>query len=190
VLLLVMLNSGSLPIQFAANLLLGIVALLPFLKRHSVLAWLILLVIAGVCGFAAFRQDSNLLAYLPQVLISLLFMVIFGRTLRAGSEPLITRISTETRHGQSPTPLHYTRGVTVLWTAIFGLLIVQGLVFGMVDTGLPEARVSLVTYACLLAIFVVEYRYHSRHYPNPLHRNFIDFARDLTRVDYRRLLDE
>jgi uncharacterized membrane protein len=181
-LLLLMLNSGSLLVQFAANLLLGIVALLPFLRRHSVIAWLILLLIAAVCGVAVQKQDSNLLAYLPQVLISLLFLMIFGRTLRPGSEPLITRISTATRHGQSATPSRYTRGVTILWTVIFALLILQGLFFGFVDTGFPESKVSVATWALVLAVLVVEYFYHSRRYPNPLHRNLIVLAWFMYRV--------
>jgi uncharacterized membrane protein len=190
VLLTLMLNSGQPWLEFAAIATLGSFVLWPFLQRRNPVAWLVLLGVLGGAAYAAYSSHKVLLSFLPQVLLSVMFMLIFGRTLRPGSVPLITRISTDMRQGQSEVPVRYTRGLTLVWALVFALLALEGLVLGLFAPPGWVLRVSAMTWLFVGAFIVGEYLYHSRRYPNPLQRGFPDFARDLTRVDYRRLLDE
>lgn len=190
VLLLLMLRSGLALLEFAAIIILGVFVLWPFLRRRNLVAWFSLLGVMALTGFAVLRQHQVLLSFLPQVLICMMFLLIFGRTLRPGSMPLITRISTDMRQGQSEVPLRYTRGLTWAWTLIFALLALEGLVLGLLASPGWVLKVNVLTWLLIGAFVACEYQYHSRRYPNPLERGFLDFARGLTRVDYRRLLDE
>jgi len=190
VLLALMLNSGQPVLEFAAIAVLGIFVLWSFLQRRNPVAWLALLGLLALAAYAAYSNRTVLLSFLPQVLLSVMFMLIFGRTLRSDSVPLITRISTDMRQGQSEVPIRYTRGLTLAWTIIFTLLALEGLLLGLFAAPGWVLRVSAMTWTFVGVFIVSEYLYHSRRYPNPLQHGFLDFARDLTRVDYRRMLDE
>jgi uncharacterized membrane protein len=115
---------------------------------------------------------------------------VFGRTLRPGRVPLITRIAAAMREGHAETPQRYTRGVTILWVAMFALLAVEGLLLGLLAPPIPFGRVSAVTYAAVGLLLVGEYLYHTWRYPNPRARGLADFLHQLVRIDYRRLLSD
>ena len=66
------------------------------------------------------RENVALLYYLEHVGTNLAFAVVFGRTLGAGHEPLITQLARFAHpEGLSPAKLRYTRQVTVAWTGFF-----------------------------------------------------------------------
>jgi uncharacterized membrane protein len=190
VLLAMMLNSEQPWLEFAAIAILGGFVLRPFLQRRNPVAWLMLLGILAVAGYATYFDRNVLLSFLPQVLLSVMFMLIFGRTLRAGSVPLITRISTDMRQGQSAVPFRYTRGLTLVWTIFFALLALEGLVLGLFAPPGWVLKVSAMTWAFIGVFIASEYLYHTRRFPNPRQHGLLDFMRDLALVDYRRLLDE
>jgi uncharacterized membrane protein len=190
VLLALMLNSEQPVLQFAAIAVLGSFVLWSFLRRGNPVAWLLLLGLLALAGYAVYFNHNVLLSFLPQVLLSGMFMLIFGRTLRPGSVALITRISTDMRQGESEVPAQYTRGLTWAWTIIFALLALEGVLLGLLAAPGWVLRVSAMTWAFVGVFIVVEYFYHSRRFPNPRQHGVLDFVRDLTRVDYRRMLDE
>ncbi len=190
VVLAMMLNSGWPLLEFAAIAILGSFVLWPFLRRRNPVAWLSLLGLLALSAYAAYSSRTVLLSFLPQVLLSVMFMLIFGRTLRPGSVALITRISTDMRQGQSEVPVQYTRGLTLAWTIIFALLALEGLLLGLYAAPGWVLRVSAMTWIFVIVFTVTEYFYHSRRFPNPRQHGVLDFVRDLTRVDYRRLLNE
>lgn len=184
-----LLASGKPPLAFLGNASLAVLILLPALASRSLLAWLLLPVAVSVAGYAAFGGHEVMVVWLPQILVAGLLGVLFGRTLRPGSVPLVTRIAFAIR-GDDPAgvPLAYTRGVTILWLVIFALLVIEGLLFIAFEPAWSPARASLVTYGVIAVVIICEYVFHNIRYPHPSHRGLADFLRHVAQIDYRRLL--
>jgi uncharacterized membrane protein len=177
---------------FAAIFILGLLALGKDLLRGSVGAWIGLGTVAGAGYFICTLGGGMYILFLPPVLISLMMLVFFGRTLRPGSVPIISRISESMRRAPlSPEVARYTRRVTVMWVWLFGLLAVEGAALAVfAPLYVWSLFTNFIDYVLIGAVMVVEYLYHSRRYPNQTQHSFVDFVRDLTRVDYRRLLED
>jgi uncharacterized membrane protein len=138
--------------------------------------------IAGfVCLFlaaAAHMGWSRQLMLLPPVLIPLSLMLFFARTLRSGSEPLVTQIARQMRDGDLPPELvRYTRHVTVLWVCLLAVLAAMAVVAaGLANRNLWSILTNVVTYAVLGVAFAVEYlfrRWHFRHLHHESVREFV-----------------
>lgn len=88
-----------------------------------------------------------------------------------------------------PKVLRYTRRVTLMWTVVFGLMVLQSLwvSFHSVPAGWGLI-IDVANFGFVLLLLGGEYLYHSRRYPNPRHKNFLDFARDVAQLDYARIL--
>lgn len=155
-------------------------------------------VIAAVAVAVAVAGDSRMYLHALPVLAFLLLALLFGRTLRAGSVPLVTRIAAAARHIEladidrmQPEVYRYTRRVTLFWTCGFVFFAVEDLV--LLSLNLPTRTaviVNCVNLAAVSVILVIEYLYHSRRYPNPTHRHLGDFIRDIARYDYRQIFDD
>jgi uncharacterized membrane protein len=185
-----LLRSGHAAAEWAGLFSLGVLILFPGLRHGRVPAWLLLGVIAAIAGYATASGHRALVNSLPQILISLFLLTVFGRTLRPGSIPIITRISTAMRKGQSEVPARYTRGVTILWVVMFALLALEGLLLAWLEPAISLGQISMVTYAVIIIVVVGEYCFHSWRFPNPEQRGLADFVRQLIQIDYRRLLSD
>ena len=169
----------------------------PALSQGRAWAWLALLSISGLGLFVSLYGDGRQVIPLISLVIFLLMLILFGRSLRPGEVPLATRVAAAARgYGpeqvaarMAPALQRYTRLLTWFWTVMFALFVVQSL---LVTLYAPPAGLGLVIDLSNLALVIVllggEYLYHSRRFPNPRHRNFLDFARELARLDYGRLL--
>jgi uncharacterized membrane protein len=182
--------TGRPAFAFAAMCLLAMMTLPGYYARLGAWTWPVAAAWTALSWAVCFGGDGLYLLYLPPVLISLVLMLFFGRTLRAGSEPLITRISRAMRGGVLPEEVsRYTRRVTILWVVMFGLLALESaLLAAFAPPRIWSLFTNLIDYLIIAAVMLAEYLYHSRRYPNGRHHNFLDFARDLVRVDYRRIL--
>lgn len=181
----------------------AVILLLDPLLRGRALAWIALLAIAA--GLAWLARSPH--ALLPLLLVPVLFIGLvawlFGRTLRAGSVPLISRI-VAALEGVPPAQLApelrvYTRRLTAAWAWLLGLLAAVNLVLALiaVPKGLlasigvaPPVQVSEaqwswfangLNYGILAAFFLLEYHYRKRHFPGR-YRNFADFLRRMARL--------
>lgn len=175
---------------FAAMCLLAVMVLPGYRARLGLWVWVPAAAWIALSYAVCFRGDGIYLLYLPPVLISLVLMLFFGRTLRAGSEPLITRISRAMRGGTLPEEVsRYTRKVTILWVVMFGLMALESALLAIfAPPRIWSLFTNLIDYLILATVMLAEYLYHSHHYPNGKHHSFLDFARDLARIDYRRIL--
>jgi uncharacterized membrane protein len=124
---------------------------------------------AGIALAAAAWRYADVAAYLVYVppLAALGFMAaLFGRTLRAGSEPLIARIARKEHPDLPPDVARYAHLVTALWAACFFALFLVALVLAPLVSLEAWSRwtqaLGLVT-PC--ALFFGEYIY--RHYRFP-----------------------
>lgn len=163
-----------------------LVLMQPLLQRRLG-AWLSLLIALPLLWWLAHSQ----FAQLPLLLVPVVFMSLvawfFGRTLRAGQTPLITRmvleIDQETMDTLAPKLVRYTRGLTLAWALLLGGLAVANLLLaccaipdGILATAgiMPPVTVTktqwswfanILNYGVIGAFFVLEFFYRERHFP-------------------------
>ena len=87
-----------------------------------------------------------------------LLCLAFGRTLRAGRTPMISRFA-QTVHGTlSPALVRYTRSVTVAWTCYFGgIAALSLLLFGLAPVRVWSVFANLLGVPLLALMFAGEY---------------------------------
>ena len=183
--------------SLVAALVLVTALMSPALAARHVLAWVVWLVLsAGMLLLAWSGLLGILLEFVP-VLVNLLLAWLFGRSLLAGSKPLIARFI-EMLEGaqrlQQPGVQRYARQLTRFWMLLLltqaGVLLALLLLAtpgGLLDTlGLTApwplpARwalgyVHLGGYALLVVAMLLEYpfrRWHLRHLAHPRLHHFI-----------------
>ncbi len=177
-------DSGLAALALADIVLL--VLMQPLLARRAG-AWLALLVAMPLLWWLAHSH----FAQLPLLLVPVVFMGLvawfFGRTLRAGRVPLITRIvlemDQETLETLSPKLIRYTHGLTVAWALLLGVLALANLLLacsavpdGILATAgiMPPITVTkaqwswfanILNYGLVGGFFVLEFIYRERHFP-------------------------
>ena len=126
---------------------------------------------------------------------------VFGRTLRVGQVPLVTRLVTAlyTKAGMSLSPRHqaYTRGLTAAWAGLLAALALLNLALALIAVPggvldrlgvvpVPQvtpAQWSLVAnaanYGVIGGFMLVEYLARKRVFPVRPYRNFPDFVRKM-----------
>jgi len=107
------------------------------------------------------------LVYLGQyVAAQMALCALFGRTLLAGHEPLVTRLA-RLVHKELPPPItRYTRHVTIAWTLFFaGMGVVAVLVYAFAPAAAWSVFVNLLTLPCVCAVFVIEYIVRRLRFP-------------------------
>jgi uncharacterized membrane protein len=148
--------------------------------------WLLLLLL-GVVLYALVRIGGGVYAlFLPPVLITASVLAVFAGSLRAGQVPLVTRIAQTMRGALNAEVLQYTRRVTQLWVLVMlaitvaevGLALFAPLpVWSLFSNGINYLLVGLV--------FLLEYLYRRRRFPEDDHPGFLDYVRRVARIPYR-----
>ncbi|HET7844539.1 MAG TPA: ketosynthase [Xanthomonadales bacterium] len=182
-------------LRTAAVAALAALVLLPLLRARP-LAGAIATVVALVAAVALARHDRlDLLLFAPPVLIPAFGAWMFGHTLAPGRVPLIQQLVAMI-HGDGPidpgVPA-YARRLTLAWAVVMATLAVANLVLALLATpgGLllasgvqPPVAVPLAWwswlanvggYLLLAVLFVAEYAYRRRRFPDQPYRNFADF---------------
>ena len=107
------------------------------------------------------------LVYLGQyVTVQAALGALFGRTLLAGHEPLVTRLA-RLVHKELPPPIaRYTRHVTVAWALFFaGMGVLAVLLYAFAPRAAWSAFINLLTVPCIVAMFVIEYIVRRLRFP-------------------------
>ncbi|HEV2621438.1 MAG TPA: xanthomonadin biosynthesis protein [Frateuria sp.] len=174
----------------AASALLASLLLWPALRAGRPGAWLAWLGLLGGLAWLAARGLAALALDAVPLLLNMLLAWLFGRTLRAGRQPLVAQFI-EAIEGAPrlamPGIARYARLLTAFWAALLG---VQALVLGamlfcqvpggmLARLGLPspwpvpltwvQGYMHAGAYLLLGTIFVLEYlfrRWHLRHLPH------------------------
>jgi uncharacterized membrane protein len=171
----------------AASILLASLLLWPALRARRPGAWLLWLGLLGGLAWLAARGLAALALDAVPLLLNLLLAWLFGRTLRAGRQPLIAQFIEAiegTPRLAMPGIARYARRLTVFWAALLGaqaLLLgtmlfcqVPGGILGRLGLSSPwpvpvawvQSYVHAGAYLLLGAVFVLEYlfrRWHLRH---------------------------
>ena len=182
---------------------LALLLLLPALAARRAWAYGALALAAG--GLVLLARSVH--ALLPLLLVPAAIIVLvawtFGRTLRVGRTPLITRI-VAAMDGVAPAQLapallHYTRRLTWLWAAVMGVVALCNLVLAalVVPGGLlagfgvaPPVAVSeaqwswcanVGNYGLIAGFLLLEFGYRQRRFPGR-YRSFLHFLQKMARL--------
>jgi uncharacterized membrane protein len=100
------------------------------------------------------------------VAIHVLLAFVFGLTLQAGREPLVTALARRVHGGVTPAMAVYSRKVTVAWTGYFLAMAALSLaLFAFASFALWATFANLVTPLAIVAMFVGEYLLRYRLHP-------------------------
>jgi uncharacterized membrane protein len=125
------------------------------------------LVLGPLVGLAFLSSPAWAKAiFVPPVLINLAVAIIFGLSLRPGQVPLVTRLAIIHHDGDLPPPLFgYTRLLTVMWTAVTGIMAVEAALLALfVDLSTWSWIVSVANPAILITLFFGQFWYRSWRY--------------------------
>ena len=151
--------------------------------------WQALLLMLGVTLF--YSSDNyavNIVQAQPVIMFSFAF-ILFGSSLRAGSVPLISRFAILIRGDVSAAVNDYGRGATRVWALFFLVMIFVSLYLAItasIETWSWFANV--LSYVLVLLMFVIEFAVRRRVLKDHVDYSFIQFIRELSNVDYRRLM--
>jgi uncharacterized membrane protein len=155
----------------------GLVALVALLPLAAIALWAAFrrgtasacAALAGVCGVAAlwhaWPPAGRILPLLPQLAICLGLAWMFGRTLLAGREPLVTRIAGSV-HGVLPAPIvAYTRNVTLAWTVFLSsMAVISALLYAFAPLPVWSLFANLLFLPLVALMFLGEYAHRTLRY--------------------------
>jgi len=145
--------------------MLGAAALLAWQRRQRLLATLAALATAALV-VQAWRGDGLSVGsiYVGQhVAVHVLLAFVFGLTLQAGREPLVTALARRVHGSMMPAMAAYSRKVTLAWTVYFVAMAALSLaLYALAPFDVWATFANLVTPLAILLMFVGEYllRYH------------------------------
>lgn len=157
-------------------------------RRGRVL--LAVLAVIGVFGFLAWRAfgASPALFYpVPYVTVYMFLLWLFGRTLRPGRQPLVTRLATHV-HGELPADIaRYTRRVTWAWCVFFAAMAMTSMLLFLLKP-LPIWSVfnNLLNLPLVVAMYLGEYAWRLWRYPNFSHASIATVFRAFRNIDFNR----
>lgn len=123
------------------------------------------------------RLDIYLL-YAPSLLVPLLLLMYFGKTLLSNEVPLITAIADAARGPLTPAMQVYTRRLTQAWCLIFILLMIETLVLlTFYSLATWSWASNFVNYILLAIIFVGEFEFRKKKFPDHNHPTFWDYIK-------------
>jgi uncharacterized membrane protein len=145
------------------------------------------LVALAAAGYVIWRTAEAypaLIYPLPHLAAYGFLLWLFGRTLRAGREALITRLARQV-HGCLPEEIaRYTRRVTWAWCLFFSGMALASLVL-FVAAPLPAWSLfaNLLNLPLVVAMYLGEYAWRVWRYPNFSHASIATVYRALSKLD-------
>jgi uncharacterized membrane protein len=157
-----------------ALLLLPLIALAYWIFAHAArkLPWLVILVAVAALTWALEQARAGTwgLAFMygvPHAAAYLVLLWFFGRTLRRGRDPLISRVARRVHGALSPEMEAYTRGVTLAWCLFFaGQVAVSALLLAFAPLAAWSLFVNVLNIPLLALMFASEYLYRITRHPD------------------------
>jgi len=121
-----------------------------------------------------------LLLYAPPVLINLALAIVFGNSLRAPREALITTFA-RMEHAELPADLAlYTRRLTLVWTALFAAMAAVALALALAGSlATWSTFTNVVSYLLVAALFAGELAYRRRRFRQYRHATLFELVRNV-----------
>jgi uncharacterized membrane protein len=148
--------------------MLGAAAVFAWQRRQRILSALAALAVA-VLVVRAWRGDelpAGSLYVCQHVAIHLLLALVFGLTLQAGREPLVTALARRVHGTLTPGMASYSRKVTLSWTGYFTAMAALSLVlYAAAPFDVWATFANLLTPVAILVMFIGEYVLRYRLHP-------------------------
>lgn len=137
----------------------------------------------------ALRWGPTYALFLPPIAINVFLLIVFGRTLLPGREPIISRLSRLMR-GDLPDDLRaYTRGLTWLWAGIFAGFVVESVLLALyAPLEVWSLFTNIVNYLFVAVLLVAEYIYRVWRFSNYTHASPLQLVLTLARQGVNPLL--
>ncbi|MFB3088478.1 MAG: hypothetical protein ACE10E_09240 [Acidiferrobacterales bacterium] len=137
----------------------------------------------------ALRWGPTYALFLPPIAINVFLLIVFGRTLLPGCEPIIARLSRVLR-GNLPGELRtYTRCLTWVWTGVFAGLAVESVLLAVyAPLEVWSLFTNILNYVLLAVLFVAEYIYRVRRFRKYTHTSPLQLVVELARRGVSPLL--
>ncbi len=156
------------------------------LRRAEVSAWILLLAISLAAIALGLSNLTLYVLYLPPIVLPLLMLFVFGRTLMPGREPLVTAIGEATRGPLSAAMRHYTRRVTQCWTGVLALMLAWSVILAAIDEpALWSWFTNFINYAIVIVLFIAEFCLRRQLFPDHDHPGFAEYLRIVRRAGIR-----
>lgn len=152
------------------------------IARH-LLAWVLFMALSASIVLVEYLGLTLYLLYLPPILLPLLLLFIFGRTLLGGREPLITAIGEAARGPLSARMRNYTRRLTLLWCVVFVIMIIWSAILPWLEQ--PELWswfTNVINYGVVGVLFVGEFILRKKLFPTHNHPDFFEYLRIIARA--------
>ena len=176
-------------LQWLALCCLVAIPLYQGLRAGRIQSWLLFIVLATALLLLTRAGGGRYVLFIPPVILPAIGAWFFGRSLRAGEVPLITRIARASRADAMPAELvSYTRGVTWLWTlTLSGMALLSVALAAFAPMELWSLFTNFLNYLILGAIFPLEYLWRRLRFRHLEHPGFIGHIRMIARTNYRKL---
>jgi uncharacterized membrane protein len=148
--------------------MLGAAAVVAWQRHQRLLAALAALATAAlvVQAWRGHELPAGSLYVAQHVTIHLLLALVFGLTLQAGREPLVTALARRVHGSMTPAMASYSRKVTLAWTGYFVAMAVLSLVlYAAAPFDVWAAFANLVTPLAMALMFIAEYLLRYRLHP-------------------------
>ncbi len=155
-----------------------------FARTHNKLRWSLIVAAAAVALYALETRVAwglDAVYGLPHAAIYCSLLWLFGSTLRADREPLITRFARRV-HGTLPAGMvAYTRSATYAWSVFFAAqLIISALLFRFAPLYWWSLFINVLNLPLLALMFAGEYAYRTVKHRDFLHASLLDGIRAFT----------
>ncbi len=153
------------------------------LIARNLIAWIVFSALCASILLVEYAGLTLYLLYLPPILLPLLMLFIFGRTLGAGREPLITAIGEAARGPLSQAMRRYTRRLTQLWCLVFITMIVWSAILPWLEQ--PELWswfTNVINYGVVGVLFIGEFALRKKLFPTHNHPDFFEYLRIIARA--------
>src|SRR5258706_8939682 len=180
---------GGLGEWLMAAPLLGAAGCVPGRSRRGRIL-LAMLGVIGVIGFLlwpASGASPGLFYPVPYLTVYAFLLWLFGRTLRPGRQPLITRLATYV-HRELPAQIaRYTRRVTWAWCVFFAAMALTSILLFLFEP-LPIWSMfnNLLNLPLVVAMYLGEYAWRLWRYPNFSHASIATVFRAFRNFDFNR----
>jgi uncharacterized membrane protein len=148
--------------------MLGAASVVAWQRRHRLLATLAALAATGlvVQAWRGHELPAGSLYVGQHVAVHLLLALVFGLTLQAGREPLVTALARRVHGTMTPAMAAYSRKVTAVWTGYFVVMATLSLVlYAVAPFDVWATFANLVTPFAILFMFIGEYLLRYRLHP-------------------------
>jgi uncharacterized membrane protein len=122
------------------------------------------------------------LAGAPHAAVYVYLLWLFGRTLRRGAEPLITRLARQVRGSMSPAMEAYTRRLTFAWCLFFAAqLTASALLLAFAPVDVWSFFVNVLNLPLVALMFAGDYLYRVLRYRNDPQSSIVTAVRAFAR---------